>query len=191
MVRRRDSGLQRAELVPLLLAAVVLLAIAVPGARRGISSWRLAHAENEMGTISAAFQRYHADTGYWPEKYLGESDRRVPLRNFDCFYDNTRTLVGWNGPYLEDGTDEDGKRVVAVKTGEEWDGLVDPWGRPYRVIYGRTRDSIRDGGIAILSSGPNLKFETSDDNALSGWKVKDDLVKVVTDRLGPPPILQS
>ena len=185
MVGREDSGFQRAQTLPWLLVIVVLLVIAAPATRKEISGRKVIHAQNEMMAISAAFALYYVDTGDWPESHRGQTDRRVSFHNFACLYDNTQSLDGWRGPYLDEGVESDGRRVAAEQIGAEWRGLVDPWGRPYRIIYGIPLDSRGFGGIAILSSGPNLKLDTSDENALAGVAVKDDLVQVVASEAAP------
>ena len=192
MKTRGDESFRipRSAAPTLALFVLVAIGLALPGVRNDILRDPAAQTESDMASIAVAFHRYRYDTGYWPEQYSGEADRRVTFRNFPSLYENVRSLDGWNGPYLEHGVDVDGTRTVATQTDERWHGVVDAWGRPYRLAYFAPRGSVEDdpvdqGSIALISSGPNMRFETSDENARAGRPVRDDLVVIVASSVRP------
>lgn len=182
-MHRRD-GFTMVEVIVVVAVIAILGGILTPMVIKEISKSKLTRAEADMEAVSIAFTQYFADTGYWPEKYTGTTDRRATFRNYDCFYDNTRALTGWDGPYMEKGAEQGGTRVVANRVGSVWEGVVDPWGRPFRIVYGKVGGTNAGGGIAILTSGPDGSFATSDADALRGSSTGDDIVRIVTARAG-------
>ncbi len=182
---RNQQGFTMIELIVIVAVIAILGGILTPMVIKEIAKSKVTRAGADMEAISTAFTQYYADTGYWPEKYTGSTDEKESLEDFDCFYDNTQSLHGWDGPYLEKGIDDDGTRVVANEVDGVWEGLIDPWGTPFRVVYGKVGGSSVGGGIAMLSAGPDGTFDTSDAIALGGSKTDDDVVEIVTSRVGP------
>ncbi|MEZ4650348.1 MAG: hypothetical protein R3E97_16490 [Candidatus Eisenbacteria bacterium] len=187
MTKRGDESFRIPRSAAPVFALFVLVAIglALPGVRNDILRAPADRTESDMATVAVAFQRYRHDTGCWPESYRGETDRRVTFRNFPSLYENVDSLEGWNGPYLEHGVEVDGTRTVATQQEERWRGMVDAWGRPYRVLYFAPRHAGDPGSIVLLSSGPNLRYETSDENARALKPVRDDLVTVIASDVRP------
>ena len=181
---RRQQGFTMVEVIVIVAVIAILGGILTPMVIKEIGKSKLTRAAADMEAVSTAVTQYSADPGYWPERYNGTTDRRTTLRNYDCFYDNTRSLSGWDGPYMEKGTEQSGTRVVANQVDGIWEGVVDPWGRPFRVVYGKAGGTSVGGGIAVLTSGPNGTFDTSDADALLGLPSGDDLVRKVTSRVG-------
>ncbi len=181
---RKNDGFTMVEVIVIVAVIAILGGILTPMVIKEIGKSKMTRAGADMAAVATAFTQYYADTGYWPERYDGSNDRRTTLRNYDCFYDNTRNLSGWDGPYLEKGADNGGARVAANRTDGVWDGVIDPWGRPFRVVYGRAGGTSVGGGIAVVSSGPNGRFDTADADALLGTATDDDLVHIVTSRVG-------
>lgn len=181
---RNQKGFTMVELIVIVAVIAILGGILTPMVIKEIGKSKITRASADMEAVSTAFTQYYVDTGFWPEKYDGSKNRRAALRAYDCFYDNTKNLSGWDGPYLEKGTDKAGKRVVANKNGTTWEGIVDPWGQPFRVIYGKAGGATVGGAISVVCAGPNGKFDTSDADALLGDLSKDDVGEIVTSRVG-------
>lgn len=181
---RNERGFTMIEVIVIVAVLAILGGILTPMVIKEIAKSKVTRAAADMEAISTAFTQYYADTGYWPEKYTGTTDRRTTLRDYKCFYVNDKSLTGWDGPYVEKGTNAGGSRVVAVQNAGTWEGLVDPWGRPFRVIYGKVGGTSVAGGIAVLASGPDATFDTSDADALLGTASGDDILRIVTTRAG-------
>lgn len=184
---RRARAFTRVEAVVLLAILVLLTGVVTPIARSELASARQLRAEADLRAVSEAFTRHYADTGAWPSQADCDAGRpwKGDLTGFPCLFGNTERREGWAGPYLNTSVrDAGGAEVLAETRGSEARGLVDPWGRPYRIqIHGRNGDMGPSGGIVLYSMGSNGILDTRKDRLLSGEPQGDDVVQIVTRRL--------
>ena len=171
------------ELIVIVAVIAILGGILTPMVLKEIGKSKITRAGADMEAVSIAFTQYYADTGYWPEKYNGSKNAKTTFRNFASLYTNTKKLPGWDGPYIEKSAIKGGKQLVANKVSGVWEGLVDPWGKPFQIIYGKVGGATASGGIALISAGPNGKYDTSSTNALKGIVSGDDVTEVLTSRV--------
>ncbi len=106
--RGTDSGFTLIELLVALAIIVLLATIAAPQVLRFVGKARTESARAQIGAISTALELYALDNGKFPVQQAG----------LKALVENAGASARWRGPYL--------KRV---------DGLVDPWGNPYRYQY--------------------------------------------------------
>lgn len=182
---KNNAGFTMIEVIVIVAVIAILGGILTPMVIKEIGKSKFTRAAADMEAISTAFSQYYADTSFWPEKYQGTTNQKVSFEDFRCLYANTETLGGWDGPYMKRGVLSSGERVVALKNGANWEGIVDPWGSPFRIVYGRVGSGAggAGGGIAVLSAGPDGTFDTNDKKALAGVPSKDDLLQVVTSKV--------
>lgn len=192
MERRR--GFTMIEAVVIIVVLASLAGILAPMVIREVAKANLARAENDMAAISTAFTQFYVDTGFWPERYHGHSDERAELIVLTCLYEDPGDLPGWDGPHLERGVMVANSFQVAY-AGEgggcggepqtRYTGLIDPWGTPFFVMYGRvgSRSAGAGGAIVFLSAGPNRGLNTEFHNAVLGEAGDDDILRIVTRRV--------
>lgn len=182
---KRTSGLTLIEMVVVIMILVGLAGILTPVIIGEVEKSKTAKAAADLKLLAGAFNRYRVDTGYWPPKstpaQIRNSSRYVT--GFVCFYTNRYKLHGWDGPYLPVGAG--GKAGVALITRRgERRGLVDPWGRYYRLFTFKQGSHMGPGGgIVLVCTGPNGKVDSSTTDIANGQAQKDDLVYVVTRKL--------
>src|SRR4030095_14933175 len=148
---RSRRGFTLIEAVVIVTILVLLAGVVVPIVSHHVSEARTTRAHADMKIVSDAFHRYLAHTGTWP---VNENGRGEELVGFSCLYQNTAVKKGWNGPYLS----------LAIRSGSSWSiatpadamspatGLVDPWGRTYRLFRFPAGDAMGDGGGGGLVS---------------------------------------
>lgn len=102
---RRDAGFTLLELLVVLAIMGLLAAIVAPQVLRYLGSSKSQTAKVQIQNINAALELYRLDVGRYPTPDEG-------LRGLTVA---TPAAAGWNGPYLQKAQ-----------------GLVDPWGEPYR-----------------------------------------------------------
>lgn len=109
---RAEAGYTLIELLVVLAILGLLVAIAVPRVVGYLEGSKVKTAEIQLAQIDAALDLYRLDLGDFPSEEQG-------LKALIERPDGTRV---WNGPYLNRA-----------------DGIIDPWGRPYR--YERAADA--------------------------------------------------
>jgi type II secretory pathway pseudopilin PulG len=172
------------------LAVVAILAVAFsPLVVRYVEDTRRETTTADMADLARAYVRYHADTGRWPCAWDGTRTTQTALTGQQCFHRPEPGLAGWDGPYLERGIERSGNLHIAVAPRGEspGEGLVDGWGQPFTVIYQAPTPHLAgaDGGvIAIVSGGPDGQVDTSRRRVIGGAPDADDLVHVITRRVG-------
>ncbi len=182
---RLRAGFTMIEAVVIIAVLAILAGILTPMVIREVAKAKVTRVIADMEAISTAFTQYYVDTGYWPEGYTGNTNEREDLVVFSSLYQDPGDLAGWDGPYLEKGVRAGASYVVAQSEGGQYTGLVDAWGTPYRVVYGRvgSANAGAGGAVSLLSAGPDKVFSTSDGLALRGEASRDDVVKVITRRV--------
>lgn len=200
---KRKAGFTMIEAVVIIAVLAILAGILTPMVIREVAKAKTTRVIADMEAIATAFTQYFIDTGYWPERYTGLSDEKADLIGFRCLYADPGDLIGWDGPYLERGVrvgesfqvarvegaakSRDASSVVAQppSSSGRYSGLVDAWGMPFRLFYGRIGSSNAGAGgaIVLVSAGPNRVFDTSDHIAMRGETAEDDIVKVITRRI--------
>jgi len=180
---RSRRGFTLIEAVVLVTILVLLAGVVVPIVSHHVTEARTSRAQADMKIVSDAFHRYLAHTGAWP---ASESGRGEELVGFACLYQNTSGKKGWNGPYMS----------LGVRTGNAWSiatpadslapaaGLVDPWGRTYRLYRFPAGDAMGDGGgLVLVSAGENGRVDSSRAEIADGRSAGDDVLFVVARRL--------
>ncbi len=173
------------EAIVIVAVIAIIGGILTPMVIKEVAKSKISRGRADMEALSTAYNEYFADTGFWPENADGSTTFNVDLVGFKCMFTNDKTLLGWDGPYLDRAVIQAGAQVVSYLNGANYAGVVDPWGRPFRVFYAAVGSGTGGpgGAIAIVSGGPNKTINTNSTNALAGVASSDDLVKVVTKRL--------
>lgn len=173
------------EAIVIVAIIAIIGGILTPMVIKEVAKSKISRARADMEAISTSFNEYFADTSYWPENADGSTTFAVDLVGFKCMFTNDKSLLGWDGPYLDRAVIQSGAQVVSYLSGTTYNGVVDAWGRPFRIFYGAVGSATGGpgGAIAIVSGGPNKTVNTTSTNALAGVATSDDLVKVVTKRM--------
>ena len=114
-----DAGYTLLELLVVLGILVMLAAVAAPQVLSYLGQARSQAAQVQIKNISTALELFYLHNGGYPSEQVGLS----------ALVKAPAGAPNWRGPYLKSA-----------------DGLIDPWGRPYRYrVPGRPR---RDGAPA-------------------------------------------
>jgi type II secretion system protein G len=189
-VRPNSSGFTLVELVVVVAIIALLAGILIPVVTSQIDDAKRTRALADMDTIAKAFSTFRTHTSRWPS-----ATNQVPsvqnmttgnddLLQFRCLYSNNQNLQGWKGPYLNAGVMVGNNMQVATAATNNapGEGMVDPWGQPYRV-YRFAQASGNGGTIAILCRGPDGQFTSSANDVNAGVPAGDDMLKVISRRL--------
>ncbi|MBU1702393.1 MAG: type II secretion system protein GspG [Candidatus Eisenbacteria bacterium] len=179
---KRNAGFTMIEAIVIVGILAVLAGILTPLVIQEVGKSKVSRAKSDMEAISTAFNQYYMDTTFWPSKWTGSSNDEQDLVAFSCLYSNTEGLNTWDGPYMERGVQSGSDMVVALASNGVYRGVVDPWGLPYKVYYGKkgTNRGGPGGAIAIISGGPDGVIDTAAQRLLQGDPKKDDIIAVVT-----------
>lgn len=183
------AGFQRLEAVGLVAVLAILAGVVAPMARDEMGITRTMRAQNDLGAIAGAFDRYREHEGEWPScADANRPGRSVAVSRFACLFEPPVGAKGWRGPYLR--TAERAPRRAAPGGA---DALplhavadlstrvrLDPWGGEYRALWPREGRSAR--AIVLASVGPNGLLETTLDAAAAGRAGGDDRIEVVRAR---------
>ena len=182
---RGNRGYTLTEIIVAVAVIAILAGAMTPLIFKQIERSRTARARQDLDAVRAAFVQYRADTQYWPCGWDASTSNNVHTTfvNFYCLYQDDNRH-GWDGPYLDrTGGQVNGYYRNAVYSDGEWQGVVDPWGRPYRVFEANTSTSGAEyGAVVLYSTGKNGRVDTSDADLLLGNASGDDVVLVVTRR---------
>ncbi len=181
---RRNAGFTLIELVVTIAILTLLAGILVPAVGNYMEKGKNGKVTAELREMVNAITNYNVDTGAWP----GATDittlttTNFTLTNIPCFYKNTFSKTGWNGPYLNKGVMVSGNMTVSVvgASGSAGTGLLDPWGNPYYVYTFANGYSGTSGGVVLLCRGANGAANTSVANVFAGTPSSDDIVQVLT-----------
>lgn len=182
------GGWARAETLFVAGLALVVLSILGPGWMHLRHRQRLAMARSDLRAMIEAGSRYYREYGTWPCRRAPEMGDarfgRSPPYNREVL-NVLRSVSGSGNPEYELNE----QRMVFLEVEgfrPGWSGLnaegdfLDPWGQPYEVvldsdfdnacevansIYGR----LTGEGMAVWSSGPDRRSDTTDD--LCSWKL--------------------
>ena len=153
----------------MIVIAIIMILAGALTARMSSSGEKakIAKASAEMEQIASALRAAYADTGAWFYANSWGSDAGlIDSANIKALDDNGNRLsaaelaevkANWNGPYL-----------VAYSTLPET-----PWGTEYNIYA-----SAATGGLAVLSSGPNNRWQ-SGGSWYKGEATGDDIVILV------------
>lgn len=182
--KRRRTGFTLIELVVTIAILTLLAGILVPAVGNYMEKGKNGKVSAELRELVNAISTYNVDTGAWP----GATDittlttTNFQLTDIPCFYRNTFSKTGWNGPYLNKGVMVSGAMTVAVAgaSGSAGSGLLDPWGNAYSLYTFANNYSGTAGGAVLLCRGPNGAVNTSAANIFAGTPSGDDILQVVT-----------
>ena len=180
---RSRNGFTLIEAAVIVTILVLLAGVVVPIVSHHVGEARTTRAQADMKIVSDAFHRYLSHTGAWP---TSESGRGEELVGFACLYQNTGSRKGWNGPYMSLGVRAGSSWAIATPADGSGPaaGLVDPWGRTYRLYRFPAGDAMGDGGgMVLLSAGENGTVDTPREQIAEGAAGGDDVVFVVARRL--------
>lgn len=180
---RTRAGFTMIEIIVIVAVIAILGGILTPLVMKELAKSKVSRASADMNAISIAFTQYYADTSYWPEQYTGAASMTDDFEDYQCLYIDTVSLPGWDGPYMQRGVPGTSGQQAALQTAGVWDGVIDPWGKPFRIVCLAPNDSLPGGGIAVVSGGSDGTVDTADTDAVQGNKTDDDLVTVVTRRV--------
>ena len=179
---RRQAGITLTEIVATTGVLAVLAGVVAPMIGAEVEGARVARAIMDMQTVANAFQSYRAHTGVWPS----DDGRAVTapsydsLKSFACLYANVHALSGWNGPYLNTGYLSAPGAAWVVAGSAPGQGLHDPWGAPFKIFWFPAGSAMgSEGGIGLVSGGPNSVVETTTTDVAAGVPSGDDAVLVV------------
>jgi general secretion pathway protein G len=178
------------EIVVVAAILVLLAAVLAPVVSTQVDDARGSRATDDMAVIAKAFTTFRAHTSHWPYSAITPVPPKEMTSGYDefvdfrCLFANAQSLTGWRGPYLTQGITVGGmKRVArAPSLKSAGDGLLDPWGQPYR-IYRVAPTGTLAGMIAVLSRGPDGVVNSSGDDVSAGAASGDDIIRVVSRRL--------
>ncbi len=180
---RHERGYTLTEIIVAVAVIAILAGAMTPLIFKQIERSRTARARQDLDVIKAAFTQYYADTQYWPCGWDPSTDDNVHgnFAVFRCLYEDDGNN-GWDGPYLNESAGKvNGHYRAAVRQNGEWTGIVDPWGRPYRVFEANvSTQGAEYGTVVVYSRGKNGQVDTTDANLLAGIASGDDVVVIVT-----------
>lgn len=116
-----DAGYTLLELLVVLTILVLLAAVAVPQVLGYLGEARSQTAQVQIKNISTALELFSLHNGGYPSEQVGLS----------ALVKAPPGIQNWRGPYLKGA-----------------DGLIDPWGRPYRY-----RVPGRNGSFDVFTLG--------------------------------------
>lgn len=185
MRRTSNAGFTMIEAIVIIAVIAILGGILTPMVIKEVGKSKITRAKADMEAVSTAFNQYFADTGVWPNNWSGATDSTVQFLAFTSLFTNSSSLTNWDGPYFERSTLNGGVEQVALNSGGVFSGFVDPWGRPFSIVFGRVGGAIGGtaGAVAIVSGGPDKAITTTGANACMGIPANDDLVRVITRRV--------
>lgn len=183
---KRKTSLQRGftlvELIVTITILTVLAGVLIPSVNNYLEKSNRGKASSEMKEIANVFSKYKADTFDWPTPN-GKPKIKTGKHNFTSYpslYRNTMSKKDWAGPYLNKGVMVKGYMNVAAKVKGVYDGLIDPWGRPYRIYTFSDGYSGTSGGIMLVSYGYDGKLSSSTSEIFASTAQDDDLVQLIT-----------
>jgi len=176
------GGFTMVEIIVVIAVIAILAGFLTPTVIKQVQKSKVSETSNDLDSIANAFNDYFVDTSEWPD-YSGKTTM-LDFEKYTCLYKNTKSLAGWDGPYLNESVDVKGTQQVALKgsKGKPNTGVVDSWGMLYKVAYaapGSKQGGAR-GAVALVSGGPNKKVETSTANVIKGIPTGDDMIRIVT-----------
>lgn len=179
---KAQHGFTLTEIIVAIAVIAILAGAMTPLVVKQIEKSRDSRASQDMRAIKAAMNQYFADTGSWPCAWTagGNKDAHEDLRDYSCLYEDDGN-TGWDGPYLEkSGGTKGGATVMAQKVDGNWQGIVDPWGNPYRVYMRRRAGNAPNGTIVLYSNGTDGRKDTTNGNLLTLNPRDDDILLLVT-----------
>ena len=183
MRRSAQRGFTLTEIVVAIAVLAILAGAMTPLVVKQIEKSRKSRSQQDLRVIKVAFEQYFADTGRWPCNWrAGASNTwNGELRNFQCMYENTANLTGWDGPYLNnDGGQRNGQTVMAQQVNGEWQGVIDAWGRSYRAYLRAPGGAFPNGVIMLYSRGSDGAIDTNANQLANNDAQDDDVLMVVT-----------
>lgn len=182
---KRNAGFTMIEAIVIVAVIAILGGILTPMVIKEVAKSKITRCKADMEAASTAFNQYFADTSYWPDNWSGATTSAVDFMTFSNLFTNGSSHVGWDGPYFERSVLSGATQVVATLTGTVYAGFLDPWGRPFRVVYGAVGSATGGpgGAIALVSGGPGATITTTNANACMGIPAADDLVRVVSKKV--------
>lgn len=182
--RRREAGFTLVELIVTISILTVLAGILIPSINSYIDKGNNSKAHADLREMANVFNKYKVDCGFWPTTDNNEKigSGKADFVGYACLFSNAANYKKWDGPYVNEGVMVDGKMHIAKFDAESGvgEGLMDPWGAPYRVYSFKTGHKATTGALVIMSGGKNGKFETKTDDIFEVRAAGDDILQLIT-----------
>ena len=187
-MQRNEQGFTLTEIIVAVAVIAILAGALTPLVVKQVEKSRNSRTVQDLRAVKAAYQQYFADTGLWPCGWNanGNSDQHNDLATtYSCFYADDGS-TGWDGPYLtENGGTSGGSTVMAQQVSGTWQGVLDPWGSPFRTYKRRANTSNAPNGTVVLySKGRDGVTDTNTTNLLIANPTDDDIVMLVSNTAG-------
>ncbi|MFT7461721.1 MAG: Tfp pilus assembly protein PilE [Pseudohongiellaceae bacterium] len=180
--QQQQRGFSAIQVVVTVAILIALAGVLIPSMNTYLNKNHRSLAKEQMDKVAEVFSRYKADTRDWPTPYdqLPIKTGNHRFSTYFGFYRNTTKSAGWDGPYFDEGVVVNGKMRVSNFDKGTYEGMIDPWGRQYRVFTYRHGYSGTLGGIMLVSYGFDGKLSTNASSVFAGDAMGDDLVQLIT-----------
>ncbi len=137
--RRKERGFTLLELLVVLAILALIAAFAGPRVFNLLSGARSNAAKVQIENLATTLDLYRLETGHYPSEDEGLS----------ALVERPAGTEIWNGPYLTKA-----------------DGLIDPWGNPYR--YRMPPENAQDYDLYTLGAD-NTEGGDAEDRDIGNW----------------------
>ncbi|MCX7705730.1 MAG: type II secretion system protein GspG [bacterium] len=144
----KKSGFTLIEILVVLVIISLVVAITMPATKKARNKAAILKTRAIISSIEAALFMYQTDMGNYPES-TGSSKILVEALMGPIDDEN------WKGPYMR----------FKQKDIDENNNILDTWGTTIKYIY--PQDEKNNVPFIIISSGPDKKFDTTDD--IGNW----------------------
>lgn len=98
--QNQQSGFTLVEMIGVLAVIAILGSVAAPKIFAAIEDAKVSAYVQQVNTLTSAVAKFQTDTGLWPRHIPNHTQDRYRQLIINSL-DNTNTIPGWQGPYLE------------------------------------------------------------------------------------------